>query len=137
MKKKSKKTGVSRYRLQAAFDIKDERGRSALQKGAFNTVSRSLLQLPTDADMDSLYSGALMSALPRIEDTPQFRSLFYLQTSDKDEAPQDHNTHRSVVEIPREFQGYRSTVHTTADKSLYPFSDKSSWINWGFFAEIR
>jgi hypothetical protein len=122
------------FRLQIAFDIKDENGRSVLKKETLNTASCAIHGLPTQENIDTLYWSILQVSLSRIEEMKQFHHLFYLDVRFGESS--DNNQPISV-ERPIDFQGYHSTIHTVNDSRLTPCLDTSSWINQGIVARTR
>jgi hypothetical protein len=133
-KKNNKK--MEKLRLQIAFDIKDEQNRSVLCKDAPNTVSRSVFLKPTDEQVENLYRSILINALSLCQESRQFRSLFYLEIPDVYVRASDCEKGK-YIEIPAEFQGYRSLIHSKGDNRLNPFVNKELLINRDVFSKIR
>jgi hypothetical protein len=134
---KSVRESTKKYRLQIAFDIKDEYNKSILDKETPNTVSRSIRVKPTAEQIEAFHFLILSNALCQCEDSSQFHSLFYWKIRGASKVVDNYNEDGELFEIPREYLGYRSLIHSKDDNHLIPFLDKELWINRDIFSKSR
>ncbi len=123
------------YRLQLSFDVKDAQGKSVVPKNKNNTVSRYIHFVPNEQELNIMYWSYMQGLLHHIREDERFRRQFYLDTPKPNE--QGYINPLYDIEIPSEFQGYHSVIHSTKDTHLYPYSDTTSWIHFGIVAQIR
>jgi hypothetical protein len=136
-KNDKKMNSMEKYRIQISFDIKDETGKSVLDKGTFNTVSRSIREIPNGNELLEIYQSVLIPALSHTAEKPKFRHLFFLQIPYLDGGEQGNNNNSTTVEIPAEFRGCRSLIRTINENHHNPFSDSNVSILRGVFSASR
>jgi hypothetical protein len=127
---------TGKYRLQIAFDIKDENNRSILSKETFNATSRSIRMEPTESQAES-FRTVIHHALSLCEENPKFRSLFCVKIPDELVTTSACGEREEWLEIPKEFLNYRSLIHSKEDNRLFPFVSKELWINRDIFSKSR
>ena len=128
---------TKKYRLQIAFDIKDEYNKSILDKNTLNTVSRSIrAEIPTERQVES-FRFAIMRVVSLYEEEPLFRNLFCVKIDYGCNAEGKPLAEVQYLEIPSEYQNYRSLIHSKGNKRLIPFVSKELWINRDIFSKIR
>jgi len=102
---------MEKYRLQIAFDIKDEQNKSVLPAGTPNTLSREVRTKPSDRQVEAMWSHALTCFLSLLEESPEFLSLFCLET------PYGYTIRKGSkefagIEIPSKHQRYMEKRHS-------------------------
>lgn len=128
---------MKEYRLQIAFDIKDENNKSVLNKNNFNTVSRSIGRKPSDEQLNKMHLEALTLFLSQLQEIPQFRNLFYRKIQVVNKTDKENNNDSEWIETPVNYQGYSSLIHSKYDKYLNPFLDKHLPINQDSLSKTR
>ena len=127
---------MEKYRLQIAFDIKDDRNRSVLDKGTTNTTSRFIRkEALTEAQITTI-NVAIAKVLSLCEEEPKFRNLFCVKMPDILSITNNGKC-EEYEEIHAEHQRYRSLIHNKADNHLIPFVNKELWINRDVFSKSR
>jgi len=127
---------MEKFRLQIAFDVKDENNRSVLSENYPNTISRSILVKPAVVQIKAL-SAAITKALSLCEEDPLFQNLFCVKIDLGDNKDGNPLAEIRYLEIPVEGQHYHSLIHSKRDNRLIPFVNKELWINRDAFSKTR